>query len=260
MLLALDIGNTNIEIGLMSHKAGDYSIIDTARLFTRHVMTADELRIFLLEILRINNLSPESISGAIFSSVVPQLDRIVRQALAKISTAPLLEVNASINTGINNCYKNPKEVGSDRLVNASYVYGAYKKDAVIIDLGTATTLCVVTKDGDYRGGVIIPGIEVSLKALIDRASKLTGVSLVRCDRLLADTTEGAVQSGAYFSHKYTLEKMIARLADEAGLQDYITVATGGYSTLFKDDGLFTGIEADLTLKGLKRIADLNREK
>ncbi|HNZ27081.1 MAG TPA: type III pantothenate kinase [Spirochaetota bacterium] len=259
MLLAIDIGNTNIEAGVLSFKAGEIKILKEVRFYTRQNITSDELGIFLLNFLSINQIDRYKIKSLIYSSVVLPLNRIVEDMFSTFFNENILKVSTSNNLkmGITNSYKNPREVGADRLVNASAVYNIYKKDAIVVDMGTATTIDVVSKDGRYLGGTIFPGIATATQALKEKTSRLPSIDICYCDRLLTDDTLSAIESGVYFSNYYALKGMIERIAEEAQFSDYIKIATGGISKIFLKSGLFDFIDDVLPLKGLKIIFDLN---
>lgn len=258
MILALDIGNTNIEIGVLQDKLNDFNKIASARFYTRLDVTSDEIGLFTMNFLSINNIDIKRIKNGIFSSVVPPLNSIITKMLSDYFSIIPIEVNEKTNIGITNCYKNPKEVGSDRLVNATCAYHLYKKNSIIVDMGTATTLCAVTDTGKYLGGAIMPGISVATRALVEKAARLPAIKIQKKENLLSEDTASAIESGVYFSNYYALKGMIAQLAKDVGFQNYISIGTGGYISIFKEAGLFDIIEPLMTLKGLKIIIDLNK--
>jgi len=259
MILAIDIGNTNIEVGVVPFKPGENKIKHSFRFYTRQNITSDELGIFIINFLSINNIDRYDIKSLIYSSVVLPLNSILEDMFSTFFNGSILKVSTSNNLklGVTNSYKNPREVGADRLVNASAVYNIYKKDAIVVDMGTATTIDVVTKDGKYLGGTIFPGIATATQALREKTSRLPSINICYCDRLLTDDTLSAIESGVYFSNYYALKGMIARIAEEANFSDYIKIATGGISKIFLKSDLFDFIDDVLSLKGLKIIHDLN---
>lgn len=257
MILAFDIGNTNIELGVLPYKKDDFDIIASARYFTNTNITSDQMALFVINFLNINKIEPKTIKKMIFSSVVPPLNSILIEMFVNYFSSDYIEVNETTKLSIINCYKNPREVGSDRLVNAQAVYHLYKKNAIIVDMGTATTLCVLTEDGRYLGGAIVPGVVTSTTALTSKAARLPAIKIQKMDRLLAEDTTSAIESGVYFSTYFALKGMIEKLKDEVNFKDFITIGTGGISNLFFDSGLFHYNEPLLTLKGLKIILDLN---
>lgn len=257
MILAIDIGNTNIEVGVLSADKDDFNIIANARYYTRMDVTSDQMALFIFNFLNIKKIDVDEIKAMIYSSVVPPLNNIIRKMFTDYFSQDVLEVDDKINIGITNCYKNPKEVGSDRLVNATAVYHLFKKDSIIVDMGTATTICAVTSDGRYLGGAIFTGIQTAVDALIKKAARLPAIKIQKKDKLLAEDTASAIEAGMFFSYHYALKGMIPRVAAEVNFSDYLVVGTGGYSSHFKDEKMFDVVDPLLTLKGLKIILDLN---
>ena len=234
MILAMDVGNTNIEIGILNETPNDFTIIDSIRYFTRVNITSDEFGMFLLNWFSNIELDRKEIHSLVYSSVVPPMN------------------------GIVNSYRNPREVGSDRIVNATAVHALYAKNAIVVDMGTATTIDVVTAGGNYLGGVIFPGINTASQALRDKASRLPAISVHHCTRILAEDTASAIESGVYFSNYYALDGLIRGLAGEMGWTDYVKVGTGGVTNICKETKLFDAIDDELALKGMKVIFDINR--
>ncbi len=257
LILAIDIGNTNIEIGVLSFKKDDFNILASFRYYTSLEITSDQMALFILNFLREKKIDSSEIKKMIFSSVVPPLNNIMRKMFSDYFSNEIIEVDEKIELGIMNCYKNPKEVGSDRLVNAAASYKLFKKNCIIVDMGTATTICVVTEDGKYLGGTILPGIQTATQALTNKAARLPSIKIQKKDKLLSEDTASAIESGVYFSNYYALKGMIKQLADEVEFKEYVSIGTGGYIVFFKEDKLFDIIDPLLTLKGLKIILDLN---
>lgn len=258
MILAMDVGNTNIEMGLLNEAQGDFTIIDSIRYFTRVNITSDEFGLFLLNWLAHIGMNRNDIHSLVYSSVVPPMNGIVKRMYKKYFCGDVLVVDENINVGIINSYRNPREVGSDRIVNSTAVHTLYGKNAIVVDMGTATTIDVVTYDGRYLGGVIFPGINTASQALRDKASRLPAISIHRCTHILAEDTASAIESGVYFSNYYALDGLIRGLAGEMEWTDYIKVGTGGVTNIFKETGLFDMIDDELALKGMKVIYDINR--
>ncbi|HBD94095.1 MAG: hypothetical protein A2015_08510 [Spirochaetes bacterium GWF1_31_7] len=257
MILVLDVGNTNIEFGLFHNQKGDFTILSSARYFTKINITSDELGFFALRFLEVNGFTRKDINRLVYSSVVPQLNNKIESLFTTYFSGTIVKVSSDIHLGIKNKYKNPAEVGSDRLVNASLVYHEYKKNAVIVDMGTATTVCGLNADGDYLGGVIIPGVLTASQALFDKAAKLPAVSISYKDKVLSDNTIGAIESGIYFSNFYALQGIMKKLIAELQFDNCLKIATGGYSSIFQKDGLFDIVDDGLSIKGLKHISDIN---
>jgi type III pantothenate kinase len=258
MILGLDVGNTNIEIGILMEEKDNYTVIESIRFFTRINITSDELALFIINFLNAKKIEISTIKSMIFSSVVPPINGKIRQMFEDFFSGEIIEVTENSILGIKNCYKNPREVGSDRLVNAAAVFKIYKKNSIIVDMGTATTVCVLKENGDYLGGAIFPGIFTATQALTEKASRLPAINILKMENLLTDDTTSAIEAGVYFSNYFALKGMIDRLAFEAGFKDYLKIGTGGYSKIFKDDALFDIIDFSLSLKGLKIIYDLKK--
>lgn len=256
MLLALDIGNTNIEFGVFLDN-NSFDIIASFRFFTRTNITYDEIGLFIINYLNIENIHSSKISRMIYSSVVPPINDNIEKMFYKYFKGKITEVNEKTKLNILNKYKNPREVGSDRLVNAAAVYHIYKKNAIIVDMGTATTICALTENGEYLGGTIFPGIQTSTNALREKAARLPAINIQKKDRLLSDDTASAIESGVFFSNLFALKGMIEMLAKEVNFKEYIKIGTGGYTSIFKDSGILDIYDESLSLKGLKIIADLN---
>lgn len=257
MILVFDVGNTNIEIGIFHKEFGNEKVVATARRFTRREESFDELAFFILRFLEINKVKTDSIEKIVFSSVVPQLNFCFHNLAAKyFPKSKVIEVSSSINLGINNKYKNPGEVGADRLVNAAYVFYKYKCNSIIVDMGTATTFCVILQNGDYLGGVIMPGIYTSSQALFQKAAKLQSVDICKQEKIMGNSTAEAIESGIYFSNLYAIEGIIKGIKKELKMDECFIVGTGGYASLFADD-LFDVFDNELAMKALKYIADIN---
>ncbi|HOJ65190.1 MAG TPA: type III pantothenate kinase [Spirochaetota bacterium] len=257
MLLCLDIGNTNIEFGIFTDRKNDFDIIASFRFFTHINITDDEIGLFVMNYLNIENINPSKIDKMIYSSVVPPINDKIEKMFNKYFKGKMIEVNEKTKLGIVNKYKNPREVGSDRLVNATAVYHIYKKNAIIVDMGTATTICAITEKGEYLGGTIFPGIQTATNALREKAARLPAINIQKRDRILSDDTASAIESGVFFSNLFALKGMMDLLAKEVNFNEYIKIGTGGYTSIFKDSGIFDIYDESLSLKGLKIISDLN---
>ncbi len=258
MILALDIGNTNVEIGILKDEPNNYNIFASVRYYTRLDITSDQFGLFILNFLNAKKIDLYSIKKMIFSSVVPPLNNIIRQMFKDYFTNEILEVDEETELSITNCYKNPREVGSDRLVNAMAVFKLYEGNCIVVDMGTANTICAVTDEGKYLGGTIFPGMNTSAQALTSKAARLPAIKLQRKQRLLSEDTTSAIESGVYFSYYYALQGMIKQLAEEVGFKKYLRIGTGGLINIFEESNIFDIIEPLLTLKGLKIISDLNK--
>ena len=254
MLLAADIGNTSITLGVFE----DNELRATWRIATVIHRMPDEYATLLLSLLSYNKLEQSDIREVVLCSVVPPLvptfDELARRYFHVI---PLI-VGAKVKTGVNIRMDNPREVGADRIVNAAAAHHLYKGTAIIIDLGTATTFDVVSKEGDYIGGVIAPGIITSSEALVSRTAALPRVEIRRPQKAIGTNTIAAMQSGIVFGYVGLIEGIVARIQQELGEKAKV-VATGGYAELVASEtSVIDEVNPDLTLLGLRFIYQMNR--
>lgn len=254
MLLAIDVGNTNIVFGLFEKK-NNGNLIGSFRLETRHSRTSDEyFALFQPNYLSITN-KPSPITAIIISSVVPQtkyeLEKFCKEHL-KIKPTNVSDIKNKLGIKIN--IDNPEEVGADRLVNSVAAFSLHKKPAIILDFGTATTFDVIDNKGNYQGGVIAPGINLSIIALENTASKLPKISIEKPTRAIGKNTKQAMQSGIYYGYLGMIEKLIEEIKSELPKQKPLIIATGGLANFYKSSKIDV-IDSDLTLKGLKIIYD-----
>ena len=256
MILAIDIGNTNIVIGCME---GDKcSFIE--RLSTVRTKTELEYAIDIKNVLDIYQVDPAALQGGIISSVVPQITKIFQLAAEKILKKEILIVGAGIKTGLNIRMDNPASLGGDLVVNAVAGIKEYEAPMLIFDLGTATTVSVIDKDRRYQGGMIYPGVGVSLDSLTARAAQLSGISLEAPEHLIGKNTIECMKSGVIYSNAAALDGIVDRIEEELG-QKITVVATGGLARKIiphcKREIL---LDEDLLLKGLLIIYEKNRKE
>lgn len=259
MILLIDVGNTNLVLGVQD---GEQNIAEW-RLSTDKKRTSDEYGVQVLKLFSHNNLDVKDIEGVIISSVVPNIMYTLENMVRKFFNVTPIIVGPGIKTGINIKYDNPREVGADRIVNAVAAHEIYKKPVIIIDFGTATTFCAVTKDGDYLGGAICPGIKISAQALFERTAKLPDVKLVRQDNIICKNTISSIQAGIFYGYvgqvDYIVEKMIEEMKKHGEKTPYV-VATGGLARLIMEDSKYIDeLNPFLTLQGLKIIFEKNIE-
>lgn len=259
MILVMDVGNTNIKLGLFD----SVSLQKSWRISTQRNQTADEYGVTISNLLREDGYDKKIIEGIIFSSVNPSLNFTLGQMCKYYFNVTPMQVGPGIKTGLNLKYKDPKEVGSDRIVNSVAVHSIYKKTVIVIDFGTASTFNVVTKSGEFLGGVIAPGIKVTASALTDAGAKLPKVELVKPQSVISQTTSSNMQSGIINGFiglcEYIVRKMKEELA-EKGETDVLVVATGGMCELISDEEKIIDVkDRSLTLKGLKILYDMNVE-
>ena len=254
MLLAVDIGNTETTLGVFE---GD-ELRSTWHMATVIHRTADEHAILLLNLLRNRGLGTPDIKEVALCSVVPPLTSIYEEMFQRHFGLYPLVVAAGIKTGVRICMDNPKEVGADRIVDAVAAHHLYDGPIIIVDLGTATTFDVVSKEGDYLGGVIAPGIVMGAEALSARTAVLPRVELVPPKRTIGSNTVAAIQSGLVFGYVGLIEGVVARIQKELGEKAKV-VATGGYAELMAQETKIIGaVNLDLTLIGLRLVYLMNQ--
>ena len=257
MLLCLDIGNTQIHGGVFDGE----NLRGQFRKSTHPLGSSDELGIFFLTVLRENGVDPRAVERVALCSVVPPALHALRSAALKYFQHEPFVLQAGVKTGLRVRYRNPLEVGAYRIANAiAATHRHPQRDLLVVDCGTATTFDVVTADGDYLGGAILPGVGVSAESLAQRTARLPAVEIVRPVTALGRTTVESILAGLYFGHIGAIRHLTGELAREAfaGTRPHI-IGTGGFARMFERDGLFDELIPELVLWGLKRADELNRE-
>lgn len=255
MLLVIDVGNTNIVIGLYS---GD-ELVENWRVATKKERTVDEYGILIKELLGFSSIDTGKIDDVIISSVVPPLESTLCEMGEKYFGIKPLMVGPGLKSGIPILYENPKEVGADRIVNAVAALKKYGAPLIVVDFGTATTFDLITEKGEYGGGVIAPGIGISVDALFQHASKLPRVDFVRPEKVVGRNTVNSIQSGIVFGYVGLVDGIVDRMKKEAGVKAKV-VATGGLAGLIaRESVLIDEVSENLTLEGLKIIYEANRD-
>jgi type III pantothenate kinase len=253
MLLAIDIGNTTIALGVFKGE----KLKATWRFSTDVHKLADEYAAVLLNLLTLKGLSFSDIDEAIISSSVPPMVTTLEELCQRYCGVTPLVVGAGIKTGVRILLENPREAGPDRVVNAAAAHRLYGGPLIVIDFGTATTLDAVSADGDYIGGAIAPGIGISADALFERAARLPRVELVSPKKAIGKGTVSAMQSGLIFGYVGLIEGIVARMRKELGGKVRV-IATGGLaSVIAKETDVIEILDPDLTLVGLRLIHELN---
>jgi type III pantothenate kinase len=254
MLLTIDVGNTNTVLGL--HDGAELRA--HWRLTTRREQTADEYGILVRNLFSMASIDPARIEGVALASVVPPLTSVLIDLARHYLSHDPLVVEPGVRTGMPILYEPPGDVGADRIVNGVAALAAYGGPVIVVDFGTATTFDVVTKRGEYVGGVICPGIGISADALFQRAARLPRVDVRNPGRVVGRSTVGSIQSGLYFGYAAMVEGIIARIRAELG-EPVRVVATGGLAeTLAADIPSIEKVDATLTLNGLRLIWERNR--
>lgn len=250
-LLVVDVGNTNIVLGIFR----DEKLVDSWRLATARDRTSDEYGILARQL--VGDSIADGLTGAIVASVVPPLNSSFREVIEKYFGVKPIFVEPGIKTGLSILMDNPLEVGADRIVNAVAAHHFYGGPSIVVDLGTATTFDVVTAQGEYRGGIIAPGLSISAEALVARAARLPRVDIRKPPALIGTSTVAAMQSGIYFGYLGLVDGILARLSREIPDLKKV-IATGGLSEVLVEDSEYIDeLDPDLTLKGLKIIYDRN---
>lgn len=254
-ILAIDVGNTNTVLAVFSGAR----LRAKWRISTDAARTEDEYAVLLQQLFSLQDLNLRDCEHAIISNVVPQtsfaLSKLCRNYIGK---APLVVGEKGVSAGITIALPRPGEVGADRIVNASYAFHKYKKAAVIVDFGTATTFDVVNGNGEYIGGLIAPGVQLSLDALHSAAAKLPKVAISRPKKVIGSSTVEAMQAGVYYGYLGLVEGTLAKIK-ESLTEPCITIATGGLAKLMQEASpALEQLEEDLTLYGLQHIFEHNQ--
>jgi type III pantothenate kinase len=251
MLLAIDVGNTNTVLGLF---VGE-ELVQSWRTKTDSRETADELALKFRALL---NESPE-ITGIALCSTVPAVLREMRTMLARyFDKVPTIIVEPGIKTGVPVLTDNPKEVGADRIVNSLAAFTLYGGPAIVVDFGTSTNLDVISGKGEFLGGALAPGIEISIEALASRAAQLRKVELVAPRNVIGKNTVEALQSGAIYGFAGQVDGLVDRIVDELGGEVKAVIATGGLAGIVVPESeTITHHEPDLTLIGLRLMFERN---
>lgn len=253
MILVFDVGNTNMVIGVFDQD----QLLTHWRIRTDNQRTADEYGVIINALFNYHNLQGSNIRAAIISSVVPSLNVELEWMCQRYFNCKPLLVGPGTKTGLAIKYDNPREVGADRVVNAVAAYHKYGGPLIIVDFGTATTFCVVSKAGEYLGGAIAPGIKISTDALVTRASKLPRVELALPKSMIGKNTVMSMQVGIMYGFVGQVEGIINRMKKEIG-EDIRVIATGGLAALIAGEtDSIDEVDEFLTLDGLRLIYELN---
>ena len=255
MLVAVDIGNTNITMGLFD---GD-EIIGNYRLTTKLERTSDEYGFMLLSFLNASNIDVEQIQDVIIASVVPKIMYSFTNSIKKYFNKEPIIIGPGIKTGIRIKIDNPKELGADRLVDAAGAYYIYGGPCLVIDFGTATTFDIINDHGDFLGGATAPGIGISVNALSSQAAKLPEIEIKKPKNIIAKNTVSSMQAGIVYGYIGLTENIICALKNEYG-DNLKVVSTGGLGRIiFNETDLIDIYDPDLTFKGLKIIYDMYKK-
>lgn len=255
MLLAVDIGNTNVTMGMFAED----KLSATWRIATVHDRMPDEYGVLMSQLFEHRDLKPADVSGVAIASVVPTLTSVFTEVSRTYLGREPLVVDAGVRTGVRIRYENPKEVGADRVVDCAAVQAKYGGPACVVDFGTATTFDAISRAGDYLGGAIAPGIGIAAEALFSRASKLFRVEIAAPPKAIGTNTAMALQSGIFFGYVALVEGLVARFRRELG-EDMKVIATGGLAeTVARETPVIQYVDPWLTLEGLRIVYGLNRQ-
>ena len=257
MLLVIDVGNSNNVIGVFSKK----NLLSHWRIRTELNRTSDEYWVLFKEFILSNNVEIKDIEGIVIACVVPSLVPILQDMTRKYFSCEPLVVGPGIKTGISILYRNPTEVGADRIVNSVAAFEKYGGPLIIVDFGTATTFDVVSKKGDYLGGVIAPGIQISLEALFKQTAKLPRVDMRIPETVIGKSTVDSIRSGSVYGFTGMIENLVKKIKQELG-EKSLVVATGGIvDWIASKTDVIDKLDPFLTLDGLRIIYEKNlREK
>jgi type III pantothenate kinase len=250
MLLAIDVGNTNITLGIWNGE----SLLGKFRMTTKIPRTSDEYGVLIYDLLRTREISPDEVKDVIISSVVPTILYSLTNGIIKYLGCNPIIVGTGTKTGVKISTANPKEIGSDRIVDVVAAYELYGGPLIVVDFGTATTYDLVTKDGSFTAGVTSPGIRISANALWKDTAKLPEVEIKKPDSILAKETISSMQAGLVYGYIGQTEYIIKKIKEESGIRDIKVIATGGLGKIIADETDEIQIyDPELTLKGLKII-------
>jgi type III pantothenate kinase len=262
MLLAFDVGNTNIVLGVFK----DGELVTNWRLETDIRKSADEYGMIINQLFRYQELSPDDISDVIIATVVPSILYTLQHLSIKYFRRKAIVIGPGIKTGLVIKYDNPKQVGADRIVNAAAAIEKYEGPLIVIDLGTATTFCAITDKGEYLGGTIAPGLKISSDALFEKTAKLPRVELEEPGHVICRNTNTSMQSGLVYGHMGMIDFIVSKMKEELKREtgsdkDPTVIATGGLATMI-DQGIdcIDHVDKLLTLEGLEILYRKNKSK
>jgi len=256
MVFTMDIGNTNIKMGLFKGK----ELVRTWRMSTNRTSSSDEYGMLVTNLFRSAGLKTEAVRGIMISSVVPSINYTIEHMCNDYFGIKPKMVAPGVKTGINIQYDNPRELGADRICNAVAAHACYGAPCIFIDFGTATTFGVVNEKGAFMGGCICPGLKLASDALVRGTAKLPNFELVKPESVIGKNTIANLQAGMIYGYVGQVEYLVKKLKKELGREDAIVVATGGMSRMIASETeVIDHLDGLLTLKGLRLIYERNEE-
>ncbi len=255
ILMTIDVGNTNISLGLMQGN----DVIGSFRLTTKTPRTSDEFGLCIKELMDTTNISDKDIEAVIISSVVPKIMYSLNSAIVKYLHKEPIIVGPGIKTGISIQTDNPREVGADRIVDIAMAYHTYHQSCIIVDFGTATTFDYVSESGVFKYTVIAPGLGIGVNALTSQTAKLPEIEIQKPKSILNGNTITGMQAGVVYGYIGTVEYIIKQMKKELKLQDCLVIATGGLGKVItKETDEIDVYDPDIAYKGMRILYDLNK--
>ncbi len=254
MVLCIDVGNTSLHAGVYN----EGTLVLQFRKTSRQQFSSDEFGVFLRSVLRENDINYKEIKEISICSVVPDMVHSIRSGIIKYFEIEPFVLRAGVKTGLKIKYRNPLEVGTDRIANAIAGTNIFPgKNLIIVDFGTATTFCVISKHKEYLGGIIIPGIRISMEALVRETALLPKVEIKETVHVIGKSTVESIQSGLFHGQIGIVKEIVAKATIEAFDEKPLLIGTGGFSSLFESAGLFDYVLPTLVLDGLFIAFQLN---
>jgi type III pantothenate kinase len=255
MILVMDVGNSNIVLGVYEGK----KLLYHWRMGTDREKTSDEFGMFIVSLFNNEKIDIRSVEAVIIASVVPPIMYSLEHAIKKYFKLEPMIIGPGLKTGINIKYENPREVGADRIVNAVSAFETYGGPLIIVDFGTATTFCAITSKGEYLGGVICPGVKISAEALFQKAAKLPRIELAKPESVIGRNTVVSMQSGIVYGYVGQVDYIVNRMKKEMKEDNIKVIATGGLARLISIESTsINEINGFLTLEGLRIIYEKNK--